>query len=146
MLPVARRVRTADAFRRAVRSGARSGRRTLVVHVAMTPLPHPAAAGFVVSRAVGGAVVRNRVRRRLQHLVAERLTALPDGAELVVRAMPPAASAPSATLAHDLDVALASARASAARRARRAALAPAGTAGTGPAGAAGTEAGARLGR
>ncbi|MEJ5945808.1 ribonuclease P protein component [Pseudokineococcus basanitobsidens] len=109
MLPAGRRVRTADAFRRAVRSGARSGRPALVVHLALTPLPQPAAAGFVVSRAVGGAVVRNRVRRRLQHLVAERLDALPRGAELVVRALPPAAGATSSALAADLDGALASA-------------------------------------
>ena len=129
MLPAARRVRTADAFGRAVRSGDRAGRSTLVVHLAppragtdgvppTTPSPRPAAAGFVVSRAVGGAVVRNRVRRRLQHLVAARLDALPPGTELVVRALPPAAEADGARLAEDLDGAL---RTASRRRARRAA-------------------------
>jgi ribonuclease P protein component len=66
----------------------------------------PPRAGFVVSRAVGGSVVRHRVVRRLRHLVRERLAALPPGSRLVVRALPPAADAPSSVLAADLDSAL----------------------------------------
>jgi len=60
-----------------------------------------------VSKAVGGSVVRHRVVRRLRHLVRERLTLLPDGSRLVVRALPPAATATSVELALDLDAALA---------------------------------------
>ena len=128
MLPPGRRVRTADAFGRAVRGGARAGRTTLVVHLVTppgdeaddaAPPPHAAAAGFVVSRAVGGAVVRNRVRRRLRHLVADRLDELPRGAELVVRALPPSADASSPQLAADLDGALRSARRRSGTGARR---------------------------
>jgi ribonuclease P protein component len=63
-------------------------------------------AGFVVSKAVGGAVIRHRVTRRLRHLVAPRLTELPAGALLVVRALPQAAQASSAELAEDLDAGL----------------------------------------
>jgi ribonuclease P protein component len=63
--------------------------------------------GFVVSKAVGGSVVRNQVKRRLRHLARERLTSLPGSAVLVVRALPPAASASSAELGTDLDRALA---------------------------------------
>jgi ribonuclease P protein component len=66
-------------------------------------------AGFVVSRAVGGSVVRHRVSRKLRHLVAPRLAALPADARLVVRALPPAAGATSAELADDLDSGLRSA-------------------------------------
>jgi ribonuclease P protein component len=62
--------------------------------------------GFVVARAVGGAVIRNRVRRRLRHLVAGRLTRLPDGSRLVVRATPEAATMSSADLGRALDRAL----------------------------------------
>jgi ribonuclease P protein component len=62
--------------------------------------------GFVVGKSVGNAVVRNRVRRRLRHLVATRLPALPPGASLVVRALPRAATASSAVLGRDLDSAL----------------------------------------
>ncbi|MEV6925366.1 ribonuclease P protein component [Dactylosporangium sp. NPDC051485] len=63
-------------------------------------------AGFVVSKAVGGAVVRNRVKRRLRHLVRERIADLPAGSVLVVRALPEAASVPYEILARDLDLAL----------------------------------------
>jgi ribonuclease P protein component len=62
--------------------------------------------GFVVSKAVGGAVVRNQVKRRLRHLARERLSSLPGSAVLVVRALPPAATASSADLGADLDRAL----------------------------------------
>jgi ribonuclease P protein component len=60
-------------------------------------------AGLVVSKAVGGSVVRHRVSRRLRHLLAPRLGELPSGAMLVVRALPAAADATSAELGDDLD-------------------------------------------
>jgi ribonuclease P protein component len=62
--------------------------------------------GFVVSRAVGGSVVRHTVARRLRHLVRDRLDRLPAGATLVVRALPASAQATSAELGDDLDAAL----------------------------------------
>lgn len=66
----------------------------------------PARAGFVVSKAVGNAVYRNRVRRRLRHLVAARLEVLPAGSTLVVRALPAAAGWSSTALGRDLDACL----------------------------------------
>jgi ribonuclease P protein component len=66
----------------------------------------PAQVGFVVSRAVGGAVVRNQVKRRLRHLARERHPSLPGSAVLVVRALPAAATASYAELGADLDRAL----------------------------------------
>jgi ribonuclease P protein component len=59
-----------------------------------------------VSKAVGGAVERNLVKRRLRHLVRERLLRLPPGSLVVVRALPGAGSASHAQLALDLDAAL----------------------------------------
>jgi ribonuclease P protein component len=67
-------------------------------------------AGFVVSKAVGGAVDRNRVKRRLRHLVRERLAQLPPGTDVVVRALPGAADRRYQSLGDDLDAALAAAR------------------------------------
>lgn len=58
--------------------------------------------GFVVSKAVGGSVVRNRVERRLRHLVRDQLPELPPGSRAVVRANPAAADASSEVLARDL--------------------------------------------
>jgi ribonuclease P protein component len=59
--------------------------------------------GFVVSRAVGNAVVRNRTKRVLRHLMATRLEPLPCDADVVVRANPAAAGATTDELAGDLD-------------------------------------------
>lgn len=78
----------------------------------------PSRAGFVVSKAVGNAVTRNKVQRRLRELVRERLAALPEGSTLVVRALPAAAEASYPRLATDLDAALAVARSSRERRSR----------------------------
>lgn len=78
----------------------------------------PSRAGFVVSKAVGNAVTRNRVRRRLRALVRERMTALPAGSTLVVRALPAAAQASYPRLATDLDAAIAVARSPRERRSR----------------------------
>jgi ribonuclease P protein component len=78
---------------------------------ARTPGAHgrPVRAGFVVSKAVGKAVVRNKVRRRLRHLVAGRLGRFPPGAMLVVRALPGAGRTRPGQLGADLDEALAAA-------------------------------------
>ncbi len=75
-----------------------------------------ARAGFVVSKAVGNAVVRNRVRRRLRELVRPHLPGLPAGASVVVRALPSASSASFETLGADFDAALAAVRSPRRRR------------------------------
>lgn len=59
--------------------------------------------GFVVSKAVGTAVVRNRVKRRLRHAMRERMDRLPAGSLLVVRAQAPAATTSYPELVADLD-------------------------------------------
>lgn len=64
----------------------------------------PARVGFVVSKAIGSAVVRNKVRRRLRHLARGYLASLPGGSLLIVRAAPRAAMACQADLAADLDL------------------------------------------
>ncbi|MCA2212736.1 ribonuclease P protein component [Jidongwangia harbinensis] len=122
MLAAAHRLRRSNDFAAAVRGGRRVGRGTVVVHLLLDEpasagsSDSPARAGFVVSKAVGNAVVRNRVRRRLRHLVRDRLDALPPGTSLVVRALPAAAPATSDTLGADLDAALAAARSPRRRR------------------------------
>ena len=59
----------------------------------------PPRVGFVVSKAVGNAVVRNRTKRRLRAAVATQLGGIPDGCDLVVRANPAAATATYGQLA-----------------------------------------------
>ncbi|MBC3194524.1 ribonuclease P protein component [Pseudonocardia sp. C8] len=115
MLPARARLTRRPEFASTIRRGRRAGRPRLVVHLDLTRpggVPEHASprAGFVVSKAVGNAVVRHRVTRRLRHLVADRLDTLPAGAELVVRALPAAADATSVELGADLDSALRAAR------------------------------------
>ncbi|MER5477364.1 ribonuclease P protein component [Streptomyces sp. NPDC002734] len=114
MLPTDNRLRRREDFATAVRRGRRAGRPSLVVHFRSGATdPHaqgesapPPRAGFVVSKAVGGAVVRNKVKRRLRHLMRERVAQLPPGSLVVVRALPPAGGAANEELARDLDAAL----------------------------------------
>jgi ribonuclease P protein component len=49
--------------------------------------------GFIVSRQVGTAVVRNTVRRRLKAVCAEGLDRVQPGNDVVIRALPSAATA-----------------------------------------------------
>ena len=120
MLPAGSRLRRRADFVATVRStrGVR-GTGLLVVHAAppdpTPPAPSTAAnaaprVGFVVSRAVGAAVVRNRVRRRLRHLVADQLDRIPPGSRVVVRALPGSAVATYAQLGAALGSALDRAR------------------------------------
>jgi ribonuclease P protein component len=106
----ANRLTSGRMFAPTIREGRRAGTRRLVVHLDPAPAARSGATsplvGFVVSKAVGPAVVRNRVRRRLRHLARERLASLPGSAVLVVRALPPAADSSSSALAKDLDRAL----------------------------------------
>ena len=105
MLPAAARLRRPEEFAAAIRGGSRSGRVLLTGHlVVRADDPAPPRAGFVVSRAVGGAVVRNKVRRRLRELLRSRLNSLPAGSLLVVRANPRAATARQSELAAELDL------------------------------------------
>ncbi len=107
MLERRNRLTASAGFTAATRGGRRAGTRTLVVHLAVREAEgEPARVGFAVGRAVGNAVERNRVRRRLRHLVRDRLDRLPDSADLVVRALPAAATASYAVLGRDLDQAL----------------------------------------
>jgi ribonuclease P protein component len=110
VLPAAHRLRASTDFTETVRRGRRASRSTLTVHLlpgdAADTAASPARAGLVVSKAVGGSVVRHQVARRLRHQLQTQVTALPAGSRLVVRAAAPAGTATSATLGADLASAL----------------------------------------
>jgi ribonuclease P protein component len=101
-------MRRSSEFSQAVRKGSRAGRPLVSGHLLVRRSAggavEPARIGFVVNRAVGGAVVRNKVRRRLRHAARGYLRSLPAGSLLVVRASPQAATARQADLAAELDL------------------------------------------
>ena len=110
MLPQQSRMRRPEDFRRVLRTGRRAGGSVVAGHLLLVgsdgPVRsgEPAKVGFIVSRAVGSAVVRNRVKRRLRELMRRRVASLPGGCLLVLRAYPAAASARQEDLAADLDL------------------------------------------
>lgn len=120
VLAAGHRLSDPEDFRATSRRGRRAGSRTLVTHlllregeqvvgVSAPGSTAPASSrtatqvGFVVSKAVGPAVVRNRVKRRLRHAMRDRIAALPTGSVLVVRAQAPAAEASYPELVGDLE-------------------------------------------
>jgi len=106
VLPAESRMRRSADFEVTVRRGSRAGRALLTGHLLVRPGGGARAplVGFVVSKAVGNAVVRNKVRRRLRSLARGYLATLPGGSLLVIRAHPQAAAARQADLAADLDL------------------------------------------
>jgi ribonuclease P protein component len=118
VLSAAHRLSDPEGFRTASRQGRRAGSRTVVAHLLLpaeqqvvgvsgSGTTAPARVGFVVSKAVGSSVVRNRVKRRLRHVLRERIASVPAGSLLVVRAQAASAGASYAELAADLDRCLA---------------------------------------
>lgn len=77
-----------DEFRSAVRRGRRVSTAHAVLYLFPRPDESPTRLGFIVSKAVGGAVVRNRVRRRLRAIGRELLPSIGTGTDVVVRALP----------------------------------------------------------
>ncbi|MGV1004428.1 MAG: ribonuclease P protein component [Candidatus Nanopelagicales bacterium] len=103
MLPTHRRIHRSAEFRTTVRAGIRASSEHLFLYA--LPVSEPdSRAGLIVSKAVGGAVVRHRVSRQLRHLLASRLPSRP-GRLIVLRARPSAAGASSQSLATSLDAA-----------------------------------------
>jgi ribonuclease P protein component len=118
VLPAGARLRRSADFTATLRaSRATRADGMLVLHTALSPaeggttdVPDAPVVhtrvGFVVPRTVGPAVTRNLVRRRLRHLLRERLDQLPAGTRCVVRVLPPAGAASYPALAAALDRAL----------------------------------------
>ena len=108
-------MRRSSDFGATVRRGRRAGSGTVVVHV-LPALPDELVAGsrrvgFVVSKAVGGAVVRNRTKRRLRALMRPLLpSAWPGHAGWSCAPSPPRRSLRPSALGVDLDPRAATAR------------------------------------
>ncbi|MEV4238516.1 MULTISPECIES: ribonuclease P protein component [unclassified Nocardia] len=127
MLPEPYRLHHRADFSRTVRRGQRIGRRDLVVHVLVHGYDGSMGAsgrrsdaagagslvrvggprfGLIVSKAVGNAVIRHRVARRLRHMCGQVIAELPADADIVIRALPGAATTDSTELLRQLRGAL----------------------------------------
>lgn len=90
-------------FSATVSLGVRSRQPDLVVHARRDPgLRDGPRIGFVVSKAVGGAVDRHRVARRLRHAVRPLIEQLAPADRIVVRALPGSRDVPSLRLQQEL--------------------------------------------
>src|SRR6185437_17141780 len=114
MLPARYRMRSTAEFSATTRRGRRTRVGDLVLYLGRAPEtgaaesgePETTKVGLIVSRTVGGSVVRHQVSRRLRAQLAGLLDQLPAGSKLVVRALPGAATAKSSTLGRDLELAM----------------------------------------
>ncbi|WP_374946017.1 ribonuclease P protein component [Agreia sp.] len=110
MLAHANRITTADDYRGVVRRGTRLVSPNAVTYL-RSPRTEQAGAseprfGFIVAKSVGVAVVRNRVRRRLKAASYTMLDQVKPGIDVVVRALPGAASQPYGVLCQELAASL----------------------------------------
>jgi ribonuclease P protein component len=96
------RLHRAEDFRATFRRGRRCSTATVVVHALFDESEAFPRIGFVVSKSVGMAVQRNRVKRRLRAVMNARLATLPSG-RVVVRALPAAAAVHFQVLSADVD-------------------------------------------
>ena len=106
MLAKLNRVTRPDDFRTVVRQGRRSSTPLAVYYRLERDPEAPARFGFIVSRAVGGAVERNLVRRRMRAVGRELVDRGAHGADVVVRALPASAQRGWASLSADMHAVL----------------------------------------
>ncbi len=97
--PVQARLRRSSEFRKVKEQGRSAAGRWIVVGALCTGAPVRARVGIITTRRCGGAVERNRVRRRLREIVRRARPDLVDGLWMVIVARVGAAAADSRALA-----------------------------------------------
>lgn len=98
MLARPNRITRGSDYKAIVRRGHRCAGAHTVTYVGRAGDSPVARFGFIVSRQVGSAVVRNTVRRRLKAVCAQALATVRPDVDVVVRALPSAATADFAEL------------------------------------------------
>lgn len=106
MLAKANRVVRPDDFRTVVRRGRRTSTSLAVYYRLDRTSADPVRFGFIVSRAVGDAVERNLVRRRMRSVGRQFVDSGARGADVVIRALPGAAQRGWVSLSADMHDAL----------------------------------------
>jgi ribonuclease P protein component len=93
VLPRVHRLTDGADYKAVVRRGARCSGPHTVTYVVAPGERDATRFGFIVSKQVGSAVVRNTIRRRLKAICAAELPRLRPGSSVVIRALPSAATA-----------------------------------------------------
>lgn len=88
MLARENRILKSADFRATIKGGRRVNSAHLVLYLKRVQGQPSARFGFVVSKAIGGAVQRNLVKRRLRELSRAHLALAVAGSDYVVRALP----------------------------------------------------------
>ncbi|MGO4534888.1 ribonuclease P protein component [Leifsonia sp. 2MCAF36] len=107
MLAKANRITRGADYRATVRRGTRFSGTNTLTYIRSNPDSDVVRFGFIVSKAVGNAVTRNLVRRRLKAAAYDLLPRFAGdeaatGADVVVRALPASVQAPWASLHEEL--------------------------------------------
>jgi len=101
MLPKRFRLTQSKDFARIRRLGRSCGNRLLVVYV-LPKLSDETRIGFSVSKRVGKAVIRNRVKRRMREAVGQQISAVRPGQDLVFIARPASSEATYQQIEHSI--------------------------------------------
>jgi ribonuclease P protein component len=99
--PKGRRLTQTSEYERVKQDGFVRGGKLLTLNVLQVEQSGPWRAGFITSRRIGSAVVRNRVRRRLREIVRRRQHDLREGVWIVLVARKDAATADYRALEHE---------------------------------------------
>jgi ribonuclease P protein component len=102
MLVRANRLLRGDDFRKIMRTGKKSSTGHLVGYQ-LLEADQPTRFGFVVSKACGGAVKRNQLKRRLRAMARKQLALFPVGSQVVIRCLPGSSELDYPELALDFD-------------------------------------------
>jgi len=89
-------------YRQVVRRGTRCGGPRVITSMLRGTDQRAPRFGFIISKQVGTAVVRNTVRRRLKAVCAEFIDMVPQGTDVVIRALPASATADYSSLRADV--------------------------------------------
>ncbi|WP_022885417.1 ribonuclease P protein component [Glaciibacter superstes] len=102
MLAKANRLASGSDYKATVRRGKRVIGKNTVTYIRTDVVDTPARFGFIVAKNVGGAVVRNRIRRRLKAASFTQVSGIGPGASIVIRALPSSTGATFSVLAGEV--------------------------------------------
>lgn len=88
MLPRHARLTLPNDFARTTKSGFRLTGKSLVLYLYPSQESTTVKFGLIISKSVGGSVVRHRVARQIRHGLQEHISKFPTGVWVVVRVLP----------------------------------------------------------